>query len=58
MRAMKGADTTLELAAQRLAHSMGYRFRLHRKGPAGEAGLDGFETGQGDLREWLLLARS
>jgi DNA mismatch endonuclease (patch repair protein) len=31
MRAFKGRDTAPELAVRRLAHQMGYRFRLHRK---------------------------
>src|SRR5271157_2790814 len=31
MRAVKSCDTTPELIVRRLAHSMGYRFRLHRK---------------------------
>lgn len=31
MRAIKGRDTTPELAVRRIAHKMGYRFRLHRK---------------------------
>lgn len=30
MRAIRGKDTTPELAVRRLAHGMGYRFRLHR----------------------------
>lgn len=31
MRAIKSRDTAPELFVRRLAHSMGYRFRLHRK---------------------------
>lgn len=31
MRAVKGKDTTPELSVRRMAHAMGYRFRLHRK---------------------------
>ena len=31
MRAVKAKDTTPELRVRRLLHSMGYRFRLHRK---------------------------
>lgn len=31
MRAVKGRDTAPEILVRRLAHSMGYRFRLHRK---------------------------
>jgi DNA mismatch endonuclease (patch repair protein) len=31
MRAVKGKDTSPERLVRRLAHSMGYRFRLHRK---------------------------
>jgi len=31
MRAIKGRDTGPELAVRRIAHQMGYRFRLHRK---------------------------
>jgi len=30
MRAVKGADTVPELMVRRLAHQMGYRYRLHR----------------------------
>ena len=39
MRAVKGADTTPELAVRSLAHSMGYRFRLHRKDLPGKPDL-------------------
>ena len=39
MRAVKGADTTPELAVRRLAHSMGYRFRLHRNDLPGKPDL-------------------
>ena len=31
MQAVKSENTGPELAVRRLAHSMGYRFRLHRK---------------------------
>lgn len=31
MRAVKSADTTPELVVRRLVHSLGYRFRLHRR---------------------------
>jgi DNA mismatch endonuclease, patch repair protein len=31
MQAVKSKDTAPELAVRRLAHRMGYRFRLHRK---------------------------
>lgn len=31
MRAVKGRDTGPEMAVRRLAHAMGYRYRLHRK---------------------------
>lgn len=30
MRAVKGRDTAPEMTVRRLAHRMGYRFRLHR----------------------------
>ncbi len=36
MRAVKGRDTTPELIVRQLAHSMGYRYRLHRKDLAGK----------------------
>lgn len=39
MRAVKGADTTPELAVRRLAHGMGFRFRLHRKDLPGKPDL-------------------
>ena len=39
MRAVKGRDTTPELIIRRLAHSMGYRFRLHRKDLPGKPDL-------------------
>ncbi len=39
MRVVKGADTTPELAVRRLAHGMGYRFRLHRKDLPGKPDL-------------------
>jgi DNA mismatch endonuclease, patch repair protein len=31
MRAVQGKDTATEFIVRRLAHSMGYRYRLHRK---------------------------
>lgn len=39
MRAVKGADTAPELAVRRLAHGMGYRYRLHRKDLPGKPDL-------------------
>jgi DNA mismatch endonuclease (patch repair protein) len=39
MRAVKSRDTTPELAVRRLAHRMGYRFRLHRKDLPGKPDL-------------------
>ena len=31
MRRVRGKDTTPELAVRRVAHALGYRFRLHRR---------------------------
>lgn len=39
MRAVKSRDTAPELLVRRLAHSMGYRFRLHRKDLPGNPDL-------------------
>jgi DNA mismatch endonuclease (patch repair protein) len=39
MRAVKSFDTTPELLVRRLAHRMGYRFRLHRKDLPGKPDL-------------------
>jgi DNA mismatch endonuclease, patch repair protein len=39
MRAVKGIDTVPELTVRRLAHRMGYRFRLHRKDLPGKPDL-------------------
>lgn len=39
MRAIKSKDTKPELAVRRLAHSMGYRYRLHRKDLPGKPDL-------------------
>lgn len=39
MRAVKGQDTKPELVVRRLAHGMGYRFRLHRKDLPGKPDL-------------------
>lgn len=39
MRAIKSKDTAPELAVRRLAHCMGYRFRLHRKDLPGKPDL-------------------
>ncbi len=39
MRAVKGADTAPEMAVRRMAHNMGYRFRLHRKDLPGKPDL-------------------
>jgi len=39
MRAIKSKNTAPELAVRSLAHSMGYRFRLHRKDLPGKPDL-------------------
>jgi len=39
MRAVKGRDTAPEMMVRRLAHLMGYRFRLHRKDLPGKPDL-------------------
>jgi DNA mismatch endonuclease (patch repair protein) len=39
MRAVKGRDTSPELLVRRLAHSLGYRFRLHRSDLPGKPDL-------------------
>ena len=39
MQAVKSENTGPELAVRRLAHSMGYRFRLHRKDLPGKPDL-------------------
>ena len=39
MRAVKGRDTEPEMTVRRLAHGMGYRYRLHRKDLPGKPDL-------------------
>lgn len=39
MRAVKGRDTGPEMIVRRLAHGMGYRYRLHRKDLPGKPDL-------------------
>lgn len=39
MRAVSGKDTSAELIVRRLAHSLGYRYRLHRKSLPGTPDL-------------------
>lgn len=39
MARVRGKDTRPELAVRRLAHAMGYRFRLHRRGLPGSPDL-------------------
>jgi DNA mismatch endonuclease, patch repair protein len=39
MRAVKGSDTAPEMTVRRIAHQMGYRFRLHRKDLPGKPDL-------------------
>jgi DNA mismatch endonuclease (patch repair protein) len=39
MRAIRSRDTKPEITVRRLAHAMGYRFRLHRKDLPGKPGL-------------------
>ncbi len=39
MQAVKSKDTAPELLVRRLAHSLGYRFRLHRKDLPGKPDL-------------------
>ena len=39
MRAVKSADTAPEMTVRRMAHRMGYRFRLHRRDLPGKPDL-------------------
>jgi DNA mismatch endonuclease, patch repair protein len=39
MRAVKSGDTTPELVVRRLVHSLGYRYRLHRRDLPGQPDL-------------------
>src|SRR5215471_14058880 len=39
MRAVKGANTAPELLVRKIAHSLGYRFRLHRSDLPGKPDL-------------------
>jgi DNA mismatch endonuclease (patch repair protein) len=39
MRAVKGTDTAPEMTIRRLAHGMGYRYRLHRRDLPGKPDL-------------------
>jgi len=39
MRRIKGRDTTPELMVRRMAHAIGYRYRLHRKDLPGKPDL-------------------
>ncbi|WP_022700154.1 very short patch repair endonuclease [Oceanicaulis alexandrii] len=39
MRAVKGKDTKPELIVRRMAHALGYRYRLHRKDLPGKPDL-------------------
>lgn len=39
MRAVKGKDTGTEMTVRRIVHSMGYRYRLHRKDLPGKPDL-------------------
>src|SRR5438552_14047694 len=39
MRAVKGRDTAPEMTVRRIVHSMGYRYRLHRKDLPGKPDL-------------------
>jgi DNA mismatch endonuclease (patch repair protein) len=39
MRAIRGKNTKPEMAVRRLAHSLGYRFRLHQRGLPGSPDL-------------------
>jgi DNA mismatch endonuclease (patch repair protein) len=39
MRAVKSNDTSVELAVRRIAHNLGYRYRLHRRDLPGKPDL-------------------
>ena len=39
MQAIRGKDTAPEMAVRRLVHSLGYRYRLHKKGLPGRPDL-------------------
>jgi DNA mismatch endonuclease, patch repair protein len=39
MRAVKGVDTAPEMTVRRMAHALGFRFRLHRKDLPGKPDL-------------------
>ena len=56
MRAVKGQNTGPEMVVRRIAHSMGYRFRLHRKDLPGKPDLVFPGTSQSDLCSRMLLA--
>jgi hypothetical protein len=45
-----------EMAVRRAAHSLGYRFRLHRKDFPGTPDLVFFPPSQGHTGAWVLLA--
>ena len=50
MRRVRGKDTTPERAVRRVAHALGYRFRLHRRDLPGTPDLVFSAPAEGDLR--------
>ena len=56
MRAVKGRDTGPEMTVRRLAHGMGYRYRLHRKDLPGKPDYRFPRKTKTNLRARLFLA--
>jgi DNA mismatch endonuclease (patch repair protein) len=56
MRSIKGRNTNPELVVRRIAHQMGYRFRLHHKDLPGTPDLTFVSRRKVVLRQWLFLA--
>ena len=58
MSRIRSGNTKPEIAVRRTLHVLGYRFRLHRKKPAREAGHCFAEIQNRYLCSWLFLAQT
>ena len=56
MSRIRGRDTTPELAVRRMAHRLGFRFRLHRKDLPGRPDIVFPRLSGSSLRPRMLLA--
>ena len=58
MSAVKSRDTSSEIAARRILHKLGFRFRVNVKKLPGKPDLVFAKWRRGVVRKWMFLASS